>query len=146
MCPIANSLSVPDGGCVIYNKEPDDWTGRILNVALFKGEDSKRPLVSVQCRIGNYVVLSPTDKIYICAMIPAFSTQVYFIGDFLTGKKTLTYEPVDLSQDFKLLPDSEFTPMTEINLLEYGSKGIYIQMIEEPSSGKLSFQISPAEN
>ena len=142
-----NASPVPDGGYLFYNKEPNDssWTGRIIDVALFKGELSKRPLVSMRSRVGSYVTLKPTNKIYVLIGIPAKSAV---INDLITqikkGQLQIRFDDTsdDTDQAQHLIPDAEVTPMTEIDFEKYGSSDIEVEIVEEPISGKLSFNIS----
>ena len=142
-----NASPVPDGGYLFYNKEPTDssWTGRIIDVALFKGDLSKRPLVSMENRVGSYVTLKPTNKIYVLIGIPAKSAVVNnLITQIKKGQLQIRFDDSsdDTDQAQHLLPDAEFTPMTEIDFEKYGSSAIDVKIVEEPTSGKISFSIS----
>ena len=139
---IDNSFPVPDNGYVVHNKQPDNnWTGRVLHIALYKGSNTKRPLVSKQCRVGNYVTLTATDTLYFAAMIPSFSVAYQYLS---RGKKGVSLEAVEFSDhdDLTLIPDAEFTDLTPIHLTEAGDEPftLEVNLIEEPYNGKLVFQ------
>lgn len=156
---------VPDGGYSFHNKEPDDssWTGRVIDVALFKGNiigSIKSPFVSKRCRVGNYVTLKQVNKIYACIGIPAKSyvvsslppsldsvlkdsgnhTPESILRKIASGHTELRYDTSE-DTDAHLLPDSEFTPMTEIDLENCNQGQIEVKIVEQPGSGKISFII-----
>ena len=132
---------MPDGGYVIVNEEPDPsedgWKGRIVNFALYKGssDDTQygRPLISKQCRVGNYVTFRPTDKLHFVAMIPSYST-----ANILKNTNHIQMEPVESNADMTIIPDAEFSPMAEAILANYGHD-IQVTLNEEPYNGKLTF-------
>ena len=114
-------------------------------MALFKGDLSKRPLVSMKNRVGSYVTLKPTNKIYVLIGIPAKSAVVNdLITQIKKGQLQIRFDDTsdDTDQVQHLLPDAEFTPMTEIDFEKYGSNDIDVNIVEEPTSGKISFNIS----
>lgn len=116
--------------------------GCIINVAIYK-EGSERPLLSKQCRVGNFVALRPTDKIYICALIPSYSAIYNEFSEYIKGTKSISQDPVEFADNIDLLPDSEFSPMFEVDLLKYSKNGkISIKVEDEDYSGKLSFVTS----
>lgn len=60
---------------MVENKEPEaagenGWKGHIINIAIYKGGSDDRPLVSKKCRVGNYIILQPTHKLYFATIIP----------------------------------------------------------------------------
>ena len=130
-----------DGGYVVFNQKPEDssWTGKIIDVALYKGENSRRPLLSKKCRVGNYVTLTSTDKLYFAAAIPSFSTASFFVKDILRGRKMVSIESVEFCDHLTLFPDAEFSDLTMIDLLQYQHGGVQVKLEENPSSGKLVF-------
>ena len=112
----------------------------MLHIALYKGSNTKRPLVSKQCRVGNYVTLTDTNTLYFGAMIPSFSVAYQY---FVSGKKGISMQAVEFSDhdDLTLIPDAEFTSLTPVNLSEVGDEPLTLQMNlnEEPYNGKLVF-------
>ncbi len=145
------TLTVPGDGYVVHNVHSDDWSGRILNIALYKGENTRRPLVSKQCRVGNYVTLTTTNILYFGAMIPAYSMAYQYIK---TGEANANFslEPVEFSEheELTLIPDAEFSMLTEVDVtpskLDDGCD-IEVKLIEEnQDNGRLKFiveSISP---
>ena len=136
-----DALLVPDGGYVVLNQIPEDssWTGKIINVALYKGENSRRPLLSKQCRVGNYVTLTSTDKLYFAAVIPSFSAASFFMKDAIKDHNTVSIEPVEFSDDLTLFPDAEISDLTTVDLLKYQYGNIQVKLEEKPDSGQLVF-------
>lgn len=131
---------------MLRNKEPNtDWTGRAVNVALFKGEMEKRPLVGKQCSVKNYVTLTDTQRLYFGVMIPAYSIayEYHFKGS-AQSKRRLSYENIEFSNhDLTLIPDAEFSKLEVIDLKNYeDSHFIEIVLTEDEMSGKLTFNTS----
>ena len=124
---------VSDGGYVVFNQRPEysSRTGKIIDVALYKGENSRRPLLSKQCRVGNYVTLTSTDELYFAAVIPSFSVASFFVKDILRGRKTFSIETVEFCD--------EFSDLTMIDLLQYQHGGVQVKLEEKPYSGQLVF-------
>ena len=136
---VANALPVPGDGYVVHNVSTDEWTGRVLNIALYKGENTRRPLVSKQCRVGNYVTLTSTNILYFGAMIPSYSMAYHYIKD---GNKRISVEPVEFSdhEGLTLIPDAEFTKFTEVDLSKYSEQSdIEVRLNEAPNNGRLTF-------
>ena len=130
------------------NEEPEpsekDWQGRIVNFALYKssgGTEHGRPLVSKQCRLGNYVTFRPTDKLYFAAMIPSYSTTNVDLKDPSHLSLHVKMEPVETNADMKIFPDAEFSPITEVILADYGHD-IQVTLNEIRFTGKLTFTIN----
>lgn len=133
-------------GFMVRNKEPSsDWTGRAVNVALFKGERCKRPLVGKQCSVKNYVTLTDTQRLYFGVMIPAYSIAYeYHFKSTAQTKRRLSYENIEFTNhDLTLIPDAEFSKLEAINLQEFEeSRYIEIVLTEDETSGKLTFRAS----
>lgn len=137
-------LHFPLDGYVVYNEEPSDpdWGGRKIDIALHKGDNSPRPFVSKQCRVGNYVTLTDTSCLYFGAMIPSYSLA-HEIKYNYDAKRRFSYDYTDFSDNtFSLIPEAEFTDLFRINLLRHKSKGhVRITLTEEVTSRKLLFDI-----
>ena len=132
---------VPDGGYVVLNQKPEDssWTGKIIDVALYKGENSRRPLLSKKCRVGNYVTLTSTDKLFFAALIPSFSVASRILNESLKGHTTVLIETVEFCDHLTLFPDAEISDLTTVDLLKYQYGNIQVKLEEKPDSGQLVF-------
>ena len=124
----------------MYNKKPEasNWSGRVINIALHKGKNTRRPLVSKQCRVGNYVTLKATDALYFGAMIPAFSMAYQYLKE----NKKVSHEPVEFSEhnELTLFPDAEFSELTKVDLPDPADQSsLEVALEEEQFSGKLEF-------
>lgn len=139
---IADAVPVLGSGYVIHNVQPDDSSGRTLTVALYKGEYEERPLVSKQCRVGSYVTLTGTDKLYFGVMNPSFSLGHKYI---VQGEQH-DNEPVEVTDfhDLTLIPDTEFLPLTEVELFQkdYNSDNpcLEITLKEDQRNGQFTFE------
>ena len=139
-----NALPIPDNGYVIYNQKPTDsnWTGRVLNFALYKGENTLRPLVSKQCRVGNYVTLTTTNVLYFGAVIPSYSMAYQYLLKGKARTRMSAFEAVEFSEhnELTLIPDAEFTPLSPVDLSQFDGNGLLeVKLVEQPYNGKLAF-------
>ena len=120
---------------MIYNKPPAAWSGRKLNIGLYK--DEKVLLVKQNLRVGDYVELKPTNKLYLCCMevaspsSPGFDINAVFAN---TNRRSFG-EHVDFF-------DAEFTPLTPIDLHQYPN-GMEVIVQENEMSGQILFIPKP---
>lgn len=126
----------------MHNVKPsNNWTGRVLNIALYKGQNTKRPLINKQCRVGNYVTLTATNTLYFGAMIPSYSMAYQYL---VKGKRQISLEAVEFSEQncLTLIPDAEFSSLTPVDLTN-SIDGSYLEvkLKEEPYNGKLKFVV-----
>lgn len=133
---------------MVHNKDQSEntsWKGYVIYAALYK-EESERPIVSKKCRVGNVVALKPVTKLYICAMIPSYSAICNEFRGYIQGTEKVSQKPADIAEVMELLPDCEFTPMFELDLLQYCSHGKIIINVQEEQGGKIVFLPSLASN
>ena len=120
---------------MIYNKPPAAWSGRKLNIGLYK--DEKVLLVKQNLRIGDYVEMKPTNKLYFCCMEVASSTHPSFDINaiFESARRRSLADDVDFF-------DAEFTPLTQIDLHQYPN-GVEVTVQENEMSGQILFVSKP---
>lgn len=138
--------ATPEGlvcdGYIIHNVKPDDCIGRIVTVALYKGDDHHRPFITQQCGVGNYVTFAKsTNKLYFGVMKPSPSLEHYKMIE----KQLKNVEmPVDSrmtavsEKDCRksvLIPETEFTPLTEIDL----NGDTEVTLTEDSKTGQFVF-------
>ena len=120
---------------IIYNKPPAAWSGRKLNIGLYK--DEKVLLVKRNLRVGDYVELKPTNKLYFSSMevgspsSPGFDLNAIFE----TARRGSIREDIDFF-------DAEFTPLVQIDLQNY-SNGMDVIIEEHEMSGQILFIPKP---
>ena len=123
------------GVYMIYNKPPAAWSGRKLNIGLYK--DEKVLIVKRDLRVGDYVELKPTNKLYFCCMESASPTSPRFdINAVFTNARSVNRGD---SIDFF---DAEFTPLTKIDLHQYPN-GMEVIVQENEMSGQILFIPKP---
>ena len=120
---------------MIYNKPPVAWSGRKLNVGLYK--DDKVLLVKQDLRVGDYVELKPTNKLYFCCMGSASPTHPSFDINavFSSARRGSTGDDVDFF-------DAEFSPLIQIDLHQYPN-GMEVTVQENEMSGQILFITKP---
>ena len=120
---------------MIYNKPPAAWSGRKLNVGLYK--DEKILLVKQDLRVGDYVELKPTNKLYFCCMEVASPTHPSFDINavFASARRGSIRDDVDFF-------DAEFTPLIQIDLHQYPN-GMEVTVQENEMSGQILFITKP---
>ena len=120
---------------MIYNKPPAAWSGRKLNIGLYK--DEKVLLVKQNLCIGDYVEMKPTNKLYFCCMEVASPTHPSFDINaiFESTRRRSLGDDVDFF-------DAEFTPLTQIDLHQYPN-GVEVTVQENEMSGQILFISKP---
>ena len=123
------------GVYIIYNKPPAAWSGRKLNIGLYK--DEKVLIVKRNLRVGDYVELKATDKLYFSNMeVESASSPGFDLNAiFENGRRGSIREDIDFF-------DAEFTPLTQIDLQNY-SNGMDIIIQENELSGQILFIPKP---
>ena len=120
---------------------PTEWSGRRVSVGLYKG--GKPLVVKADLRVGDYVELKPTNKLFVCNMeLPSPTSQLGFdIADIF---KNLQIRKRDSSDeiDFHVV---EFSQLSEIDLNDYMNTGhgVDILLDENQFSGQVTFTVKP---
>ena len=123
------------GVYIIYNKPPAAWSGRKLNIGLYK--DEKVLIVKRNLRVGDYVELKPTNKLYFSSMdvespsSPGFDLNAIFEN----ARRGSIRDDTDFF-------DAEFTPLIQVDLQNY-SNGMDIIVQENEMSGQILFIPKP---
>lgn len=116
---------------MVYNKLPTTWFGRKINVALYKS--SKALVIKKNVRVGDYVELKLTDKLYFCCMETQSPTMEYEIEEFFTKKQN--HEEVDFCE-------AEFTPLMKLDMKRFPG-GVNVTIQENEMSGQILFIPKP---
>ena len=126
---------ISHGVYMIYNKPPAAWSGRKLNIGLYK--DEKVLLVKRNLRVGDYVELKPTNKLYLSIMESASPTHPSFDINaiFASSRRRSIGDDVDFF-------DAEFTPLIQIDLHQYPN-GVEVTVQENKMSGQILFIPKP---
>lgn len=141
---IVSSATISSDGYIVHNIKPDDNIGRIVTVALYKGDNHSRPFVSRQCGVGNYVTLTGSMKIYFGVIKPSHSLQHYHIIERQLKNETPFIKDMDL-KNMTMLPNTEFTPLTEVDLAQFNydaGGGVEVRLQEDLRNGELMFKCS----
>ena len=126
---------------MVYNKPPSTWSGRKLNVGLYK--DGNVLIAKRNLRVGDYVELKPTNKLYFSCMEVPSPTCDFDINDVFVNAQRRRPSSSETNQtDFF---DAEFSPLTQIDLNHYPN-GVDIFLQENELSGQLSFIPKPHYN
>ena len=120
------------GVYVIYNNPPVAWSGRRLNIGLYK--DGKALILKRNLRVGDYVEMKPTNKLYFCCMESASPTDPSFDINSVICRKS-TGDDVDFF-------DAEFTPLMQVDLDQYPN-GMEVTVQENEMSGQILFSFKP---
>ena len=124
---------------MVYNKPPSTWSGRRLNVGLYK--DGNVLLAKRNLHVGDYVELKPTNKLYFSSMeVPSPTCDFDIKNVFVNAQRRRS--SFSEATDFF---DAEFSPLTQIDLNHYPN-GVDITLQENELSGQLSFIPKPHYN
>ena len=111
----------------------------MVDVALYNNE---KVLVSKKhLRVGDYVELKPTNKLYFCCMeVPSPSGIDFKVADIFSQgcRSSISEEEVDFS-------DAEFSHLTKIDLNNFPD-GLDVDLKEDKLSGMLTFVPKPKYN
>ena len=107
---------------VIHNRPPTTWTGRRINIGIYK--EDKLLLLHKNLCVGEYCELRPTKKLYMCCMTEE-SPDGHVVS--LLGKKD-SIGTIDVA----------FTPLVQVDLTHYPN-GVDIELTEVEVSGQVKF-------
>ena len=131
--PLSLDKQLPNshGVYMIYNRPPATWTGRKINVGVYK--DDKLLIVKHNVRVGDYCELKPTHKLYMCCMIIPSPTCAPGHNEIWN-----LFAPPKRSSNIIDDIDIEFTPLVQIDLANYPN-GVDINVTEIEVSGQIKF-------
>lgn len=131
--PIDKAPPLLNGAYMVYNKLPATWSGRKINVALYKSGEAI--IVKKNVRVGDYVELRPTDKLYFCCVEADILSDD---ADYpFSGHKGNTSEEM-----VEEMSDAEFTPTMKLDLKMYPN-GVDVTIQENEISGQILFLPKP---
>ena len=120
---------------MVYNKLPATWSGRKINVALYKC--GQAIITKKNVRVGDYVELRPTDKLHICLIEADILSED--VDSPLFGSKSSGASREEL---IKEISEAEFSPTMKLDLKTYPN-GVDVTIQENEISGQILFVPKP---
>lgn len=129
-----------DGIYAILNQKPDSWSGRLVNVGLYK--DSKLFMVEPSVGVDSFAEMTVSNKLYFAVVVHS---------DFITNGKMFVPSFVNVfskeNSASAILPEvleAQVSQLKEVDLNQYPN-GVTVTITQDKSSLRFIFDMKPTK-
>lgn len=121
----------------ILNQKPGTWSGRIVNVGLYK--DGKLFMVEPGVGVGNYAELSVSNKLYFAVVVHSEQSDFITSGKMFVPLFSMQEAPVAPNMLQPTVLEAQVSQLKEVDLTKFPN-GVTVTLTQDKITQSFDFK------